>query len=72
MVSWIVSLVSPGSPTMKVPWMVIPRSRQSLANWRARSTFTPFLMLVRICWLPDSKPTSSRRRPLSRSTLSVS
>ena len=44
----------PGSPRMNVPCTVIPSSRQSAANRRARSTRRPFLMLLRICWLPDS------------------
>ena len=50
----IVSLVSPGRPRMNVPCTVIPSSRQSAANRRARSTRSPFLMLMRICWFPDS------------------
>ena len=57
---------------MKVPCTVIPSSRQSAANRRARSTRRPFLMLIRICWFPDSYPTSSSRSPLSLSTFSVS
>src|SRR5262249_18954017 len=37
MVSWIVSLVSPGRPRMKVPWMVMPSSWQSRVKRRATS-----------------------------------
>ena len=35
-VSSMVSLVSPGRPRMKVPWMVMPRSWQSLVKRRLR------------------------------------
>ena len=38
---------------MKVPWMTMPSSWQSLVKRRANSTRMPFLMLNRICWLPD-------------------
>ena len=53
-VSSIVSLVSPGRPMMKVPWIVMPSSWQSLVNRLATSIRMPFLMLCRICWLPLS------------------
>ena len=43
----------------------------SCVNSRAISSRVPFLMLFRICWLPDSYPTSSSRRPLSRMISSV-
>ena len=72
MVLRIDSLVSPGSPRMKSPWMVRPRSWQSLAKARARSTVAPFLMFLRICGSPDSKPTISSRHPASRMAFSVS
>ncbi len=52
---WLsVSWVSPGRPTMKVPWMTMPSSWQSRVNFSATSTRMPFLMLCRICWLPLS------------------
>src|ERR1700679_975111 len=72
MVFWIDSLVSPGRPRMKSPWTTRPRSLQSLANARARSTVAPFLMFLRICGSPDSKPTMSRRQPDSFMAFRVS
>ena len=48
-VSLMVSCVSPGRPMMNVPWMTMPRSRQSLVNRLATSIRMPFLMLYRIC-----------------------
>jgi hypothetical protein len=38
----------------------------------ARSTVAPFLMFLRICGSPDSKPTMSRRQPASFMALRVS
>ena len=49
-----ITLVSPGRPKMKVPWILMPSSWQSLVNRLATSTSSPFLMLCRIFWLPDS------------------
>ena len=72
MVLRIDSFVSPGRPRMKSPWMTRPRSWQSLAKSRARSTVAPFLMFLRICGSPDSKPTISRRQPASFMAFSVS
>ena len=43
-----------------------------MAKSRARSTVAPFLMFLRICGSPDSKPTISRRQPASRIALRVS
>ncbi len=39
---------------MKVPWILMPSSWQSLVNFFATSIRMPFLMLCRICWLPVS------------------
>ena len=57
---------------MKSAWMMRPRSWQSLTKSRARSTVAPFLMFLRICGSPDSKPTMSRRQPASFMALRVS
>ena len=57
---------------MKSAWMMRPRSWQSLTKSRARSTVAPFLMFLRICGSPDSKPTMSSRQPASFMALSVS
>ena len=73
MVRSIVSRVSPGRPRMNVPCSRMPSRWQSRGELRsARSMRVPLRMLFRISWLPVSKPTRSRRRPLSRSTSSVS
>lgn len=50
---------------MKVPWILMPSFLQSALKRRAKSVRTPFLMFTRIWSSPDSKPTSSRRRPFS-------
>ena len=57
---------------MKSAWMMRPRSWQSLTKSRARSTVAPFLMFLRICGSPDSKPTMRRRQPASFMALRVS
>src|SRR5277367_1987157 len=72
MVLRIDSLVSPGRPRMKSAWMMRPRSWQSLTKSRARSTVAPFLMFLRICGSPDSKPTMRSRQPASFMALRVS
>jgi hypothetical protein len=54
MVSAMVSRVSPGSPRMKVPWIVMPSAFASFVKRRAASMRTPFFTLFRIAWLPDS------------------
>ncbi len=71
MVSWIVCLRLPGQAEDE---RAVYRDAEVAAvcgelRW-PRSTRSPFLMLLRICWLPDSKPTSSSRRPFSCMTLS--
>ena len=45
-VASIVSLVSPGSPRIKVPWIVVPSSRQSLVTRRAMSILIPLFDVV--------------------------
>ena len=54
MVSWIVSRVSPGSPRMNVPWILIPSVFASRVKRRAVSSRIPFRTLFRIVWFPDS------------------
>ena len=51
-VSSIVSRVSPGSPMMNVPWILIPRAFAFFVNSRAMSSRTPFFTWLRIAWLP--------------------
>jgi len=70
-VSAIVSRVSPGRPRMKVAVDRDPRSWQSLVKRRAMSMRMPFLMLLRICWLPTHSD-QHKRRPLSFITFRVS
>jgi len=70
-VSSMVSLVLSGRPRMKVPWMTMPNSWQSLVNRLATSTRMPFLMFVEDLLIAGLIPDSSSRNPLSFMTFKV-